>query len=590
MAATPFRLELPVLRLSLRKVALLLLLLMLLLFASAIAQQTAPEPSQPAAATGQVSGTSSYAVPFGQVVDQVIQREKQFLLTIRYFKPLAETYLQNVKPDSELGTVPNSDQYFLGKLDLSGDVTERSFLRQSRSQRWLDKLTTIYSLKYLPLGFAQMIVLDDVAFDRQHYSFSLVRRELLGEVQCLVIQVVPLANAGNGRFLGRIWVEDEGYHIVRFNGTYTPQGRAGNLEFDCWRLNVLPGFWLPAYVYSQESDEHGRFGRKVRFKAQTRFWGYDLQHAGDHQEYKQPLVETPFMGNSATGQDLSPLLSQRRRQYSAEDNVIERLQIAGLMAHHGSVDTVLETVVQNLLITNDLMDKLPDVRCRVLLTTPLESFVLGHTIVVSRGLLDVLPDEASLAAVLSRDLGHIVLRDSTNLEYGFNERLFFPDEETFQRLDFHRDATAEEAADKKALELLSNSPYKDRLQSAGLFFKALEALAPALPNLVRARLRNALFAGHESRLGELKQSAPQLAMTRTDQIAALPLGARIQLNPWTDRIELMNTTPVSPLNAREKKPFEVTPFYPYLKRAVVPGTSPSGETLSARDDEARERG
>jgi hypothetical protein len=555
-------------------IAVLLLLLTFFLLGSAIAQQTAAEPSQPTAYTGQISGAPNYAVSFSQVVDQLIQREQQFLLTIRYFKPLAETYLQTFKPDAELGTVPTSDQYFLGKLDLSRDISDRSLLRQSRSQRWLDKLTPTYSLKYLPSGFAQIIVLDGSGFDRQHYSFTLVRRELLGEVQCLVIQVVPHTNAGKGRFLGRIWVEEDGYHIVRFNGTFTQQGGPAKLEFDCWRLNVLPGLWLPAYVYSQESDEHGRFGRTVQFRAQTRFWGYDLQHAGDHEEYKQPLVDTPFMGNSTAGQDLNPLLSQRRMQYSAEDNVIERLQIAGLMAHHGSVDAVLETVVQNLLIANDLLDSFPDVRCRVLLTTPLESFVVGHTIVVSRGLLDVLPDEASLAAVLSHDLGHIVLRDPNNLEYGFNDRLSFPDEEPFQRLDFHRDPVAEAAADKKGLELLNNSPYQDRLQSAGLFFKAVEALAPALPNLFRARLGDAIVAGHQSRLGELKQSAPQLAMTRTDQIAALPLGARIQLNPWTDRIDLMKTTPVSILSAREKLPFEVTPFYPYLQRAVVAGKSP----------------
>jgi hypothetical protein len=46
----------------------------------------------------------------------------------------------------------------------------------------------------------------------------------------------------------------------------------------------------------------------------------------------------------------------------------------------------------------------------VLLTTPLESFVVGRTIILSRGLLDVLPDEATLAAVLAHELAHIVLR------------------------------------------------------------------------------------------------------------------------------------------------------------------------------------
>ena len=75
---------------------------------------------------------------------------------------------------------------------------------------------------------------------------------------------------------------------------------------------------------------------------------------------------------------------------------IERLQKAGLIAPEGEVDHVLQTVVNNLIFTNNLNIE-PAVRTRVLLTTPLEAFTIGHTIVVSRGLLDVLPDEATLS-------------------------------------------------------------------------------------------------------------------------------------------------------------------------------------------------
>ncbi len=396
---------------------------------------------------------------------------------------------------------------------------------------------------------------------------------MLGDLRCLVIQVVPLAHGGNRRFVGRIWVEDEGYHIVRFNGTNTPQEHAPHLEFDCWRLNLLPGLWLPAYVYSQESDEHGRFGRMMRFRAQTRLWGYDLQHAGDHEEYKQPFDDMPFLGDASSGQDLNPMLSRRgSKQYPAEDNIVERLRVAGLMAHHGDVDTVLETVARNILISNELLEKFPDLRCRVLLTTPLESFTIAHTIVVSRGLLDVLPDEASLAAVLAHELGHMVLGDPGNVQYGFPDRLLFRDEEIFDRFDFHQDRATEQAADTKALELLRNSPYKNHLQTAGLFFKVLEKLAPKLPNLLHPRLGNAPFAGRES--DSLKQAAPELVMTRTDQIAALPLGARIRLDPWTDRIQLTKTT-VAPQTARDKMPCGMTPFFPHLTRAAVQGTQPS---------------
>lgn len=295
------------------------------------------------------------------------------------------------------------------------------------------------------------------------------------------------------------------------------------------------------------------------------------------------MVDTPFFDHTGSGEDLSPLLSLRRVQYSADENVVERLQVAGLMAPKGNVDKVLQTVVQNLEITNNLLDKLPDVRCRILLTTPLESFSIGHTIVVSRGLIDILPDEATLAAILAHELGHIVLGHTLNLEYSFNERMFFPDEQSLRRLTFLRDFRAEDAADQKAIEMLANSPYKDRLNKTGLFFEALEARAPNLPNLVRARLGNALIAGKVSRLAALKHSAPQLAIRDTDQIAALPLGGRIKLDPWSDRIELIDIKPVPLLNAGEKMPFEVTPFYPYLKRIPIPNRPLSARTDSPAD-------
>ena len=546
----------------------------------ASSQEESEEYAPPAAAASTLPVLQPPASPaFDRTVDQVVRQENEFLKTMRYFSPLVETYIQNLKPDSELGAVPISDDYFLGKLDLSrGGVNERNFVKQPHLAGWLEKLTSLYELKYMPLGFAQMIFVDESNFDRQHYSFTFVRREFLGEVRCLVIDVAPLPNSGNSRFLGRIWVEDEGFHIVRFNGTFTPHPRYSyRLDFDSWRVNPLPGLWLPAYIYSQQSDQHYRFGKRLRFKAQTRLWGYDLQHAGDHQEYTQILVDGPFIEHSS-GQDLSPLLSLRQVQYSAEENVVERLQIAGLMAPKDDADKVLTTVVQNLVITNNLSEKLPDVRCRILLTTPLESFSVGHTIVVSRGLIDVLPDEATLAAILAHELAHIVLGHSLNLDYSFNERMFFPDEQSFRRITFHRDPREEAAADQKALEYLANSPYKDRLKTAGLFFEALEVHERTLPNLIRARMSNPLITGRATRLAALKRSAPQLAIRDTEQIAALPLGSRIKLDPWTDRTELVDIKPVPLLNAGEKLPFEVTPFYPYLKRIPIPGRSLTAKT------------
>ncbi len=150
--------------------------------------------------------------------------------------------------------------------------------------------------------------------------------------------------------------------------------------------------------------------------------------------------------------------------------------------------------------------------------------------------------------------------------------MLFPDSETFERLDFTRSPADEEAADKKALELLSSSPYKDKLGNAGLFLKALQSRAPELKSLIRPHMGNGLAEGKSLRMSALLNSAPQLDMQRTDQIAALPLGARIKLDPWSSRIELVKTKPLALTSSREKMPFEVTPFFPYLTR--LPDTTP----------------
>jgi hypothetical protein len=385
-------------------------------------------------------------------------------------------------------------------------------------------------------------------------------------------------------------VEDQDFNIVRFNGTYTQKTSTSYyLHFDSWRLNMRPGVWLPAYVYSEESDLKYRMSQNLHFKAQTRLWGYDLKNLGRTDEFTSIQVDSPqsVRDQSEAGQDATPVEAERMWQRQAEENAVERLQKIGLLAPSGDVDKVLTTVVNNLIVTNNL-DIQPEVRARVLLTAPLESFTIGHTIVVSRGLLDVLPDEASLAMVLARELSHIALGHQLDTKFAFNDRMFFADEDTFANLNFKRSVADEDAADKKALEVLANSPYKDKLGNAGLFLKALQERAPDLHNLIRARLGDGLVNGKTLRMSALLNSAPQLDERKKDQIAALPLGGRIKVDPWSNQATLAKTKPVALLSAREKMPFEVTPVFPYLMRMStssaerVASTAPAAQSTEAK--------
>ncbi|MGA9448192.1 MAG: M48 family metalloprotease [Candidatus Sulfotelmatobacter sp.] len=570
------------------QVGLLSLWLMLVSCLPALSQDSSSSSSQGAAndTTGQSGGTLSAPAPasFNEVMDRVIQKEHFFLAQMRHMRPMVETYLQDLKTDSNGNAKPVKDQYFLGRLDMSDGPEDTSFVGQPGfGGRMLNRLTGLYAMQFLPLGFAQMVVLD-TDFQKKYYDFTFVRREFLGEVRCLVIDVQPRENAPPGRFLGRIWVEDQDYNVVRFNGTYFPHPKNGYyLHFDSWRLNMRSGVWLPAYIYSEESDMKTSIGRPLRFRAQTRLWGYDLKGLNKNAEFTQILVDSPqsVRDQSDAAADATPVVAQRMWERQAEDNAVERLQKIGLLAPSGEVDKILMTVVNNLLVTNNI-DLQSDVRCRVLLTSPLESFTIGHTIVVSRGLLDVLPDEASLAMVLAHELSHIVLGHPFDTKLAFNDRLFFPDEDSFQRLDFKRRSSDEDAADAKALELLKNSPYKDKLGSAGLFLKALQQSAPELPNLIRPHLGNSMASNKSIRMSVLLASAPELEPQRTDQIAALPLGGRIKLDPWTDQVELAKAKPVALASAREKMPFEITPFFPYLTRYPTPGSEKVALTAPAQ--------
>ena len=556
------------------------------------ADQAQPAPTQTAAAPAPAA--EAQPTTMDQVVDRFLLRERGLIKVLETRTPVIETYLQNLTLDPQLGPVPKADKYFLGRMDLSTTIDRKNFIKdeESTEKHLLGGFSRLFKMQYQPLGFSWMIFADRNDFDREHYDFRYVRREFLGEVRCLVFDVTPKKNSGEGRFLGRIWVEDEDYNIVRLNGTYAPRPRNGYFfHMDSWRLNLIPGYWIPSFIYSEEGDFSAGAKNQLAFKAQTRIWGYDLKKDGQSDALTNIRVDS-VQDNSPTAQDASPLAAERQWQQQAEDNVVERLTRAGLLAPEGELDKILQTVVNNLEITNNI-DLPRPVRTRVLLTSPLETFSVGNTIVISRGLVDVLPDESSLAMALSHELAHIVLGHNLGSKYAFNDRMLFSNEATYQNLGFKHIPEEEVDADKKAVEILKNSPYAQKLDSAGLFLKVLNNRASALSALLTAHLGNNMADGATvTRMAQLMNSAPQIEWNKLDQIAALPLGGRVKLNAWDDKVELVKSQPVAITSARDKMPFEVTPFFPRLTRTGssdktssngIPanGTTASSTTASA---------
>ena len=511
-----------------------------------------------------------------EIVDKIVAQERAEMQLLRQYSPLVETYIQNLRPDKQQGVALDTDKYFLGRARLAKGVELEPLIHSARNKRnILGSLQSLFSMEYVPRGFLQMIFLDENGFDRQHYNFAYVHREFLGEVRCLVFDVDPLVKGQKGRFVGRIWVEDQDYHIVRFNGNYNGSSRTSYyFNFDSWRQNAGKNQWLPTFIYSEEGRGQNSPTKNTApqaFRAQTRLWGYALGHAQEEQELSKILVETPVKDQTEAANDYSPLQAERSWSRLAEDNVAISLERIGLMAPHGEVDKVLETVVNNLEVTNNL-DIEPEVRCRVLMTTTLESFTMGHTIVVSRGLMDVLPDEASLAAILAHELGHVVLGHRMDTQFAFFNRLRFDEKETFRHFGFARTPEEEQAANQKGIELLMQSPYKDQTRTAQLFLQALQSRSKEIPNLISPHLGDRVPTDWTIASG-MSAAYPSTAKPAANVITALPLGGRIKVEPWSDQLQLLKSKPVGTVAEYEKMPFEVAPFVVYLTR--------QGDSLSA---------
>src|SRR6266403_1111124 len=522
------------------------------------------------------------------VIDRVITNENRANQQIKQYSPLVETYIQNLKPDKDLGYAPAGDKYFLGRADFSKGVSLVSLTdTNSKGKKIIGSIGNFFSfaMQFLPDGFLQMIFLDANGFDKQHYKFDYVRREFLGEVRCLVFDVTPQDKSGKGRFLGRIWVEDQDYNIVRFNGAYGGGGHSSwYFHFDSWRTNVQPGQWMPSFVYSEERDLHYALAKKLDFKAQTRLWGYNVGHSSQEQELSKILVETPVQDDTKTANDLSPIQAQRSWDRQAEDNVVDRLERIGLIAPRGEVDKVLETVINNLEVTNNL-DIQPEVRCRVMTTTTLESYTVGHTIVLSRGLIDVLPDEASLATMLAHELGHVVLGHRLDSQFAFFDQLLVEDKDTFRHFGFSRTPDEEQQANEKAVQLIANA-LKDpqlgkawQMANASLFLQALQSRQKEIPNLISAHLGNRV-----PNMPNLQSTAPVDPKQNTQKLAALPIGGRVKMDPWSDKLEMIKSKPIGTVAEREKMPFEVTPFLPYLVRYGSDASKPIAASAAQPDD------
>src|SRR6202789_2142701 len=386
------------------------------------------------------------------LVQRAIAQEKVLIKNIQLRTPLVETYIQDTRRDVKLYEVPTDDQYTLSRVDFSKGFFDKGYQPKSQTKHGffggsfaamtgLSKALGLEKFTYNPNGFMQMMFLDPTGFDQQHYVFSYVRREFLGSVRTWVFDVHPKV-AGMGRFYGRIWIEDVNGNVVRFNGTYTgPASEESSkfyFHFDSWRMNVQPGIWLPVAVYVEETTRTDK-DRSVGLKAQTHFWGYSLKLPTRDSENVSVKVDDAVDKSEDAG-DVGPLQASRMWITQAENNVIDRLVEAGLVAPldpNGYEQKVLDQIVTNLIVPNNLAFT-DQIHARVMLTDTIEATTVGNTILISKGMLDSMPSEEAFASVVAMELAHVAMGHHIDTRYAFNDRLLFPDESSFQRIKMNQ--------------------------------------------------------------------------------------------------------------------------------------------------------
>ena len=550
------------------------------------------------------------------LVQKAIAQEKVLIKSIQQRTPLVETYIQDTKPDVKLYAVPIADHYMLSRVDFGKAFYDKTYQPKQEAQKkgfFKGSLASITGLSkalgldshftYSPTGFMQMMFLDPSGFDQQHYVFSFVRSEFLGSVRTAVFDVHPKSDVkGMGRFYGRIWVEDQGGNVVRFNGTYTgAQSEDASkyyFHFDSWRMNVQPGVWLPVAVYVEET-QRSEADKATGLKAQTHFWGYSLKLPTRDSENVSVKVEDAEDKSEDSG-DVSPLQASRMWISQAENNVIDRLVEAGLVApadQNGYEQKVLDQIVINLVVPNNLAFT-DQVHTRVLLTDTIEATTVGNTIVISKGLVDSLPSEEAIASVLAMELAHIAMGHHIDTRYAFNDRLLFPDESTFQRINMNHSDVDNGTAAKQAMVYLQNSMYKDKLANAGLYYAQLVDRAKVLKALNTPKLGDSLLkADGTPWMGDLVHMSPKLNWDDLNQTAALPLGSWLKTDPWDDKVHMLNAKRYAPMNARDKMPFEVTPIFYKLQRydeaslapasAGAPAAAPASTPAASTPDNAQ---
>jgi hypothetical protein len=458
--------------------------------------------------------------PTEEDIKQITWIEREFLLSPPKF--LFDSYAQLANGD---GTV-NGDEYHFGRGGDHDGFLVYEFVAASADS---NGSSARRKSALISRGLIQMIVPDSAGVDQRYYDWAYKGQELLGDIRCWIFDLRPLNDAGYGAFIGRIWVAIQDLAIVRFDGTYTsnPKKASPYVHFVSVRTKNPLGQWLPSEIYIEEKNLAKPIKGSTKLLARVSIWGY---RPDVHSTSESTAIRIPAAQNLVVTNDSPNSRDPEERYHEIENDVLGWMEADGLLATVGNTEKVLETVVSNIIATNGISYRWP-IRCRVLLTTPLESFTIGNTIVLSKGLIDVVADEPGLALLLARELAHILLKHHIDTKFGFHDFFMRDEEQVLKTLNFQRTSKEVDDADLEAIQLFVKSPYKQKLSSAALFLQEVHQSCEQMPALFQPQFGNRLpGCGRLTAMNRLLELAPQ----SSKELSALPLRTRVIVDAWTD--------------------------------------------------------
>jgi Peptidase family M48 len=486
---------------------------------------------------------NSVASSDDEMAAKIVAREHHVAQGLDDFHPLVETYVQVLRAHQD-EVSPWYDRHFLSLAEFRGGLRALRFKPRNAEiwrdlSEYADSLTPL-TLEYNPDGFVAMAYPDPGTFDLFHYHFQYAGTEQLGALHCLVFDVHPSANHKKGLFEGKIWVEDQNLTIVRFKGIYDGSNISSKyLHFDSWRVNPKPDLWVPAVIYSEEQAlPCCGFWKlnwtKIHFRAETRFWGYGL-HSLDSAVATSVAPGMAQSSRFVVSAFRSAELNDRPRgsRPGIEDGPVQELEQIGLLSPSGEVEEGLQRIVANIVAANHLSLR-REVQCRVLLTSNLESAALGHTIVLSRGLLEFLPNEAVLAAVLAHNLAHISSADSQNANVSVENAPISDPREVSRQLSFEHSAKEEAQANSLEQQWIQQLPYSNSSDAVREFALALRERSPQIGQLLKPFIGESIL----QTLAVDQDRIKRVGRNEATVSSSLPLARKISIDPWSDRASL----------------------------------------------------